>query len=263
MKKYLCLSLLMMFLSCDSDNGTIEIPDYPTDIPPAYITGFCPLQIGEMLAVQNSSFSKTKEYFCSNHYHDNNFDPNILNIFVEMANPEWQNQYVASTPVKDQPSDYWGKVTALGDGKFFGFYLTYSRFYPNITGFVIDGEVVNVYVTCNRDIDSKHPAGSSLEDILSILYSDPYWVVQNKYRTYKGADACTNDPTTSFPYALRQQPLRVFNQSSHPYIGSVFHLLADNLTFNNDVSYEFTVTITTKDGQTASAQAKLEKTGIP
>lgn len=81
----------------------------------------------------------------------------------------------------------------MGDTKFFKYDKMLSRHYPtpygdsNPTGYVIDGEVVKVDVTCNRDIGSEYPVESSLVDMLTILYADNWWVVQNNYRNYDGA----------------------------------------------------------------------------
>ncbi len=93
--------------------------------------------------------------------------------------------------------------------------------------------------------DSQHPAGTSLADMVKIIWSDPYWIVKNGYKSYSGEDAYYG--YKGFPHANRVQRLEEFNKSTHLYMGHLFYIVPEEFQF--DEGKQYTVILRLSDGK--------------
>ena len=113
-----------------------------------------------------------------------------------------------------------------------------------------------INITCNKDIDSNHPAGSSLNDIFSIYFDDICAVIKNGYKTLTGqsyysilvvvdGEICVLEDIRAF-YGTK---LSSVNLPDKPHSSPRLYLILDTAPENTD-EYLFTVSITNTKGKT-------------
>ena len=101
--------------------------------------------------------------------------------------------------------------------------------------------------------DSQHPAGTSLADMVKIIWSDPYWIVKNGYKSYSGEDAYYG--YKGFPHANRVQRLEEFNKSTHLYMGHLFYIVPEEFQF--DEGKQYTVILRLSDGKQVEIKSNV------
>lgn len=105
-----------------------------------------------------------------------------------------------------------------------------------------------INVTCNKQIDSSHPAGSSLNDIFSIYFEDICAYVKNGYKPVTGPNyySIVNDYGS---HTLFGDKLLSVNLADKPHGGLSLNLMLETTPEHTD-EYTFTVSVTNKQGKT-------------
>ena len=256
MKSIQYLLIITLLSACTTTDPEGKGESGPYTYPPAYILGFCP--------VENLICNATHKKFEINESKKKigfitfTNTPTTLNIECRFFLTDDNYQYRYPGNPDNQPIPYWNKIKEMGDTLFDKYQRMFERNYGidygPFDGLVVNGTITAIDITCNQDIDNRHPAGSSLSDIISIVYSDHYWVTLNGYVSYKGKDAYNVTDKNQFPNALRIQRLSEFNLTPHPYIGCHYQLYADNLQFSEDCV--FTIYVNTAEGKQVQVEAK-------
>ena len=119
----------------------------------------------------------------------------------------------------------------------------------------------SVNITCNKQIDEKHPAGSSLNDLFSVYFEDPYAVIKNGYKSltgenYYSLEGIIPEILKDFPYSIFGAKLSSVDLTTKPYMGIAWRVLLDTAPETTG-EYTFTVSITNKQGKT------IERTAAP
>ena len=160
---------------------------------------------------------------------------------------------------REGSSDYYHElVEKIGD----------TSYDPNLIVATSPGEemiavadtIQSVNITCDKQIDVAHPAGSSLNDMFSIYFEDPLAVIDNGYRTPVGENYYTPEATfeidKKIPCVFFGAKLSSVDFSSKLHMGRDWWLILETAPENTG-EYTFTVSITNKQGY------KLEKIANP
>ena len=235
--QYLLIITLLSACTWSEPDGPGSNIDY---FPSAYILGFCPIEI-QRCDFQYRTFDfggSSSKKWC---------------IYVRSVDSQWKNfdipQFLPGGKHVKQPEVYWNKLREIGDTAYNEKRRIFDRQYGILAGdyegYVIDGEIECIDVYCNYHVDSQHPAGTSLADMVKIIWSDPYWIVKNGYKSYSGEDAYYG--YKGFPHANRVQRLEEFNKSTHLYMGHLFYIVPEEFQF--DEGKQYTVILRLSDGK--------------
>jgi hypothetical protein len=158
---------------------------------------------------------------------------------------------------RDSYFDYYNElVEKIGDTSY-NSNLMYSL--SNIIIAVAD-TLQFVNITCNKQIDERHPAGSSLNNLFSVYFEDPYAVIKNGYKSLTGENYYSLEGIPEilkdFPYSIFGAKLSSVDLTTKPYMGIAWRVLLDTAPETTG-EYTFTVSITNKQGKT------IERTAAP
>jgi len=152
--------------------------------------------------------------------------------------------------------DYYKLVEQIGDTS----YNSKKKFSINTHGYIIAvaDTLQSINITCDKQFDENHPAGSSLNDLFSIYLEDPCATIKNGYKSSTGSDyySLTRPfaPDAKTPYSLFGAKLTSVNLVDKPHIGYQMFLGLD-VAPENTGEYVFTVSITDKQGKTIEKTA--------
>ena len=249
MKKLLILTaLLLSIIACKDE------PDGPNTKAPvnerSYIQGF--FELNDLYIGSISGFKVDKA--AHSIIHNTSFDPPKLyeikdgvGIVTSTGNEIMGNGYISYESIL-----YKSLIEKIGD-------LSYNS---KITdGFAYDGRVValvdtlqNITITCDKAFSEKYPAGSSLNELFSIYFEEPYTTIKNGYKSSTGDNYYTiNIFNNKFPYSLFGANLATIDLSKKYYIGTKWYFILEKAPENSG-EYLLTVSVTNTEGKT------LEKT---
>ena len=257
MKKILFISIIVIFYACHEPEGK---SGYEGWFPDSYILGFVSPENIEAYAYQEYGTVDTEQRKV--HFHNLSQHPldNSLLISVRFVptegTPRFRVNYSDGTDNADVKR-YYEKVKEIGDTHFKGWDKQYHRNYVMTAsaeeGCAVNGVINDLSIVCNKTIDAEHPAGSDVSDLFDVFFEDLYWVVQNGYRTYDGADGYRETHETKFPYAVRCLSVADFIASQRQYISSCFFLYAKKLILPEE-TYTFTIKVETSSGKTCETK---------
>ncbi len=266
MKRFLYSIIIVFCYGC-----TITDPDgkepYYNFFPDSYILGFVfPDSISYCSAEINyPCVDRAKKTVCFKK--DVSSHVSSICIFVLFESKGLNLRFIMKPGIHgtDRPEInlYHEKVQEIGDTHFMKYDEMFSRYYAFSppSGEAINGTIKELSISCNQTIDEQHPAGSDISDLFDVFFEDLYWVVQNEYRTYEGADAYTRHydipPITSFPYALRRCSVSEFLALQRPYISRELWLYAEDLHLAEG-TYTFTISALSADGRQSENTCSVE-----
>lgn len=110
-------------------------------------------------------------------------------------------------------------------------------------------EVKSITITCDKDWDEAHPAGTNLNDLFVMYYEDHYALVHNGYKAPEGTYKFSDMEHMIHPQAVVESPGPYFSIIDSPFVGSewVFHLISAPQKTD---SYSFKVAATFANGIT-------------
>jgi hypothetical protein len=111
----------------------------------------------------------------------------------------------------------------------------------------LTAEAESIKITCDKNWDNTHPAGSDLSDLFVMYYEDYYTIVQNDYVE---SEDMYRFPPGYYKNAV-ESPGPDFSAIGSPFIGSnwIFHLISAPANTDN---YSFTITVSFANGVTTS-----------
>jgi hypothetical protein len=107
----------------------------------------------------------------------------------------------------------------------------------------------SIEITCDKDFDALHKAGSSLNDLFFVFFDDLYTTVKNGYQSSTGEDVYWNlsnracMPQTTIGGKLNTQPF-----AGKPFIGWMWSCVLEQAPQKTDV-YSFQVTVRDNTGK--------------
>lgn len=245
----LCLALsLLIITSCDDKNdcGCVSPPVNEK----SYIQGFSELGEIQVRVISGITVDKTKNTITNN---VNIKEPEVydvkngVSIHVDIGYED-QRGFIGW---RGSNADYYYELTEkIGD-------TSYNAKYGD-TRYANADTLRYINVTCDKAIDSSHPAGNSLNDIFSIYFEDICAYVKNGYKPVTGPNYYSVVDYDGSPRAHTYfgDKLSSVNLTDKPH-GSLSLTLMLETTPEHTDEYTFTVSITNKQGKT------IEKTTEP
>lgn len=141
-----------------------------------------------------------------------------------------QGFYAADAPqISNEYLKYCKLIDVVGDKNF----KTKKRYYgvlDNTTSVAITDTLSSIIVTCDKEYNNI-PANASLNNLITVLFDNPYVVVKNNYKDYQGADSYSafilkadgkthNIRVKGFPYAFVGDELSSIDWKTKPFIGN-------------------------------------------
>ena len=106
-----------------------------------------------------------------------------------------------------------------------------------------------ITITCDKAFNEKYPAGSSLNELFSIYFEEPYTTIKNGYKSSTGDNYYTiNIFNNKFPYSLFGANLSTVDLSKKYYIGTHLYLMLETAPKNTG-EYLFTVSVINTEGK--------------
>ena len=258
MERILFLFLTTSLLICCEDSNK-DTPRPPSN-PKSYIQGF--FELNDIHVFPMSGYKVNKENNSIN-LTNGSFDaPRVyeitdgVGIFVGIGSDGVGKGLISWTQIGSYT--YYQELTEkIGDVS----YNSNLMFGLAPGGIIAVADTIqSVNITCDKQIDEAHPAGSSLNDIFSIYFEDPYAVIKVGYKTPTSANHYSLegrvDKPKEFPYSLFGAKLSSVDFSKKLHMGTRWGLVLDTAPENTG-EYIFTVSITNKQG------TKQEKTANP
>lgn len=250
MKKTILLILAGISLfGCGDVYEPIGPDSYPPSNPKSYIQGFYELEDINVFPFGNIQIDKEKREIRDN----GNFDPpklyNVpdgIGLHVSIGTLGIGKGFI-TYGTRDANQEYYDQLVAeIGD-------INYnSNIMDGLSpgGIVANADQISaIEVTCNQDINDKYPKGTSLNDIFSVYFEDPYAVIKNGYRSLTGAPYYKLfGLRQGLPYAFYGNKLSSVDFPSKPHIGVVIYLILEEPPVETGL-YEFTVSIKETKGK--------------
>lgn len=237
----LCLALsLLIITSCDDKNdcGCVSPPVNEK----SYIQGFAELDEIQVRVISGITVDKTKNTITNN---VNIKEPEVydvkngVSIHVDIGYGGQGRGFIGW--YGSNTDYYYELVEKIGD-------TSYNTKYGDGTRHANADTLQYINVTCNKQIDSSHPAGSSLNDIFSIYFEDICAYVKNGYKPVTGPNyySIVNDYGS---HTLFGDKLLSVNLADKPHGGLSLNLMLETTPEHTD-EYTFTVSVTNKQGKT-------------
>ncbi|MCQ2251484.1 MAG: hypothetical protein MJZ66_10305 [Bacteroidales bacterium] len=240
MKKKLFLSLLataMLFAACgdSNDEATPEGKEPEEYKCGTYIKGSVIDKFYEPKKLDVDFLSPTQ-----------GFDYTLFSIYTisysELKDPA--NRWLANTEKGQEYVKYYEDTTYSG-------WLSFTDLRYEVSAMPLN----SINVTTNKDFDSEHPAGSSLNDIFTLEYASAYELIQSNY-----------DPNLNFNLTDKYQEIALSEFKASPLLFYHMYLYFNKLPEKLG-TYEFTITfnygkdpISGREAKVAPAVVKAEFT---
>jgi hypothetical protein len=266
MKKTLMISYLallsLVIAGCGRDNEAPG-PYGPPVNEKSYIQGF--FELNDLHVFPMSGFKANKENNSIKFAEDAGFDAprvyeisNNVGISILIGSQGIGKGLIDWKKGGDSYVDYYNElVEKIGDTS----YNSKLMYGFSSNGIVAVADTLqSVNITCNKQIDERHPAGSSLNDLFSVYFEDPYAVIKNGYKSLTGENYYSLEGIPEilkdFPYSIFGAKLSSVDLTTKPHIGTYWTLVLETAPETTG-EYTFTVSITNKQGKT------IERTAAP
>jgi hypothetical protein len=253
---FFIILLSMVIVRCDINERLG--PGLPPMNPKSYIQGF--YELNEMRVFPMSGYRVNKENNTINLGEWRFEAPKVyeisdgIGISVTIRSEEIGKGLISWEKGGSYTDYYYELVEKIGDTSY------NSRLMSGLSsrGIISIADTLQaVTITCNRQIDENHPAGSSLNDIFSVYFEDPYAIVKNGYKSLTGENYYSLEGLPDkFPHSLFGARLSSVDFTTKLYMGIEWGLVLETAPQNTG-EYIFTVSITNKAGKT------IEKTANP
>ncbi len=144
-------------------------------------------------------------------------------------------------------------VTQMGD-TLFNYKKALKEGYGNDSPYAITKTLETVAVTCDKEYNATYPAGSNLNNLLSVCINDYQSFVKNGYQLYNGEDAYKMEVAMAFDGIYRKFAMEETDFSLYPFMNPYMFILLEQAPEQTD-TYSFTVTVKLTDGRTLTATA--------
>jgi hypothetical protein len=121
--------------------------------------------------------------------------------------------------------------------------------------------IKSVTITSDRDFTADYPAGSSLNDLFTIYFNDPYALIKNNYQPIEGTYKYQTDYYTSnYPFVVFKEQLSTVNFIERPFIDYEWHVVL-NAAPETTGTYAFHIAIALADDRVLETSTSLNIQG--
>jgi hypothetical protein len=118
-------------------------------------------------------------------------------------------------------------------------------------------QIKSVTITGDKDFSASYPAGSSLNNLFTVYFNDPYALIKNNYQPIEGTYKYHTDSYTSnYPFAVFKENLSAVNFSERPFIDYRWHMVLNVAPEITD-TYTFHIVVTLADDTVLETSASL------
>jgi hypothetical protein len=122
-------------------------------------------------------------------------------------------------------------------------------------------QIKSVAITSDKDFNVDHPAGSSLNNLFTIYFNDPYALIKNNYRPIDGTYKYHTDIyTENYPFAVFKERLSAVNFMERPFIDYRWDVVLNVAPEITD-AYTFYVRVTLADDTVLETSTSLNIQG--
>jgi|GEM_PF-6927952 len=239
----LCSALSLLIVTSCEDKYDCGCSDLPVN-EKSYIQSF--IGLGEIRVCVNNGIivDKTKNTIINNGSLE---EPEIydvkngVSIHINIVSGGEEKDFI---DWRGSNADYYYELTEkIGD-------TSYNAKYGD-TRYANADTLRYINVTCDKAIDSNHPAGSSLNDILSLYFMDICAYVKNGYMPVTGPDyySIVDYDGSTRAHTYFGDKLSSVNLVDKPHGGLSLTLMLETTPEHTD-EYTFTVSVTNKQGKT-------------
>jgi hypothetical protein len=161
-----------------------------------------------------------------------------------------RNGYYPSDLCLEHTRKFLAQIAEIGD-------TTFNRKVYGFGAAATLAQIKSVTITGDKDFGANYPAGSSLNELFTIYFNDPYALIKNNYQpiadTYK---YFTDSYTSNYPYAVFKENLSAVNFAERPFIDFEWHLVLNVAPETTD-TYTFHVAVTLADDTVLETSASL------
>ncbi|MDR1896310.1 MAG: hypothetical protein LBR10_05925 [Prevotellaceae bacterium] len=150
---------------------------------------------------------------------------------------------------------YYAQASEIGDTLFNQWLRTSSEVAMSTLA-----RIKSVIISSDKDFNTAHPAGSSLNDLFTIYFNDPYALIKNNYRPIEGTYTYLSGDNLGYPFAIFKETLSSVRFIERPFIDHRWDIVL-NVGPETSDTYIFYVKVVLEDDSVLEAETSINIQG--
>ncbi|MDR1896309.1 MAG: hypothetical protein LBR10_05920 [Prevotellaceae bacterium] len=155
----------------------------------------------------------------------------------------------------ERTQKYYAQASEIGDTLF-----NQMLHVSDVTAMSTLARIKSVIISSDKDFNAAHPAGSSLNDLFTIYFNDPYALIKNNYRPIEGTYKYLSGANPDYPFAVFKETLSSVRFIERPFIDYRWDIVL-NVGPETSDTYIFYVKVVLEDDSVLEAETSINIQG--